>query len=141
MLALLLLNVGSVVSTDRIIDEVWGEQPPKAVRTALQNVVAQLRRLIGAETLVRQAPGYVLQVDPDQLDLCRFERLVAEARNQGAEQRSRTLREALALWRGPPLADLAFETFALGETRRLEELRLEALEDADRRRPRARGWR
>ena len=63
VLALLLLNVGSVVSTDRIIDEVWGEQPPKAVRTALQNVVAQLRRLIGAETLVRKPPGYVLQVE------------------------------------------------------------------------------
>lgn len=134
VLALLLLNVGSVVSTDRIIDEVWGEQPPKAVRAALHNVVAQLRRLIGVETLVRKPPGYVLRAELDQVDLGRFERLVAEARSQGAEQRSRTLREALALWRGSPLADLAFETFALGEIRRLEELRLEALEariDAD----------
>ena len=72
VLALLLLNIGSVVPTNHIIDEVWGEQPPKAVRTALQNVVGQLRRLIGAETLVRKAPGYVLQVEPDQLDLSRF---------------------------------------------------------------------
>ncbi len=110
MLALLLLNVGSVVSTDRIIDEVWGEQPPKAVRAVAPQFVAQLRRLIGADALVTKPPGYVLRVERDQVDLGRFERLVAEARSQGAEQRSRTLREALALWRGPPLADLAFET-------------------------------
>jgi DNA-binding SARP family transcriptional activator len=134
VLALLLLNVGSVVSTDRIVDEVWGEQPPKTVTTSLQNVVSQLRRLLGTETLVRRPPGYALQVERDQVDLGRFERLVAGARSQGAEERSRTLREALALWRGSPLADLAFETFALSEIRRLEELRLEALEariDAD----------
>ncbi len=134
VLALLLLNVGSVVSIDRIVDEVWGEQPPKTVTASLQNVVSQLRRLLGAETLVTRPPGYALQVKRDQLDLGRFERLVAESRSQGAEQRSKTLREALALWRGSPLADLAFETFALGEIRRLEDLRLEALEariDAD----------
>ena len=72
----------------------------------------------------------MLQVEPEQLDLGRFERLVAEAQERrGAEQRSRLLREALALWRGPPLADLAFETFAQSEIRRLEELRLEALEE------------
>ena len=134
VLALLLLNAGSVVSTDRIVNEVWGEQPPRTVTTSLQNVVSQLRKLLGAETLVTRPPGYALRVERDQLDLGRFERLVAESRRQAAEQRSRTLREALALWRGPPLADLAFETFALGEIRRLEELRLEALEariDAD----------
>jgi DNA-binding SARP family transcriptional activator len=129
LLALLLLNVGSVVSTDRIVDQLWGEQPPKTATTSLQNFISQLRKVLGSEALVTKPPGYLLLVEPDQLDLGRFERLVAEARRQSAEQRSPMLHEALALWRGPPLGDLAFETFAQGEIRRLEELRLEALEE------------
>jgi DNA-binding SARP family transcriptional activator len=129
LLALLLLNVGSVLSTDRIVDQLWGEQPPKTATTSLQNFISQLRKVLGSEALVTKPPGYLLLVEPDQLDLGRFERLVAEARRQSAEQRSPMLHEALALWRGPPLGDLAFETFAQGEIRRLEELRLEALEE------------
>ncbi len=79
--------------------------------------------------MITKPPGYVLRVEPEQLDLARFERLVTEARAAGADERAQLLREALALWRGPPLADLAFETFVQTEIRRLEELRLEALEE------------
>ena len=74
-------------------------------------------------------PGYTLRVAPDELDLTRFERLVAEARRPRPGERVRLLREALALWRGPPLADLEYDAFAEGEIRRLEELRLDALEE------------
>jgi DNA-binding SARP family transcriptional activator len=129
LLGLLILSAGTVVSTDRIVDQLWGEHPPKAVLASLQNFVSQLRRLLGADALVRKPPGYMLRVGPEQVDLLRFESLIAEARGRPAAERSQLIREALALWRGPPLADLAFETFALTEVRRLEELRLEALEE------------
>ena len=129
LLGLLLVNADAVVSTDRLVDQLWGEQPPKAAVASLQNFVAQLRKLLGADALITKPPGYVLRVEPGQLDLHRFERLVTEARAQPAEQRAQLLREALSLWRGPPLADLAFETFVQTEVRRLEELRLEALEE------------
>jgi hypothetical protein len=97
-------------------------------------MVSHLRKLLGADALETRPPGYVLRVDPECLDLARFERLVADARTAKPEERPALLREALGLWRGAPLADLAFEPFAQGEIRRLEELRLEALEariDAD----------
>jgi DNA-binding SARP family transcriptional activator len=129
LLALLLIHAGDVLSSDRIVEELWGEQRPRTALTSLQNFVSQLRKLLPAGVLVTKPPGYVLRIEPDQLDLCRVERLVAESRGQDAKQRSRLLREALALWRGPPLADFAFESFAQGEIRRLEELRLEALEE------------
>jgi DNA-binding SARP family transcriptional activator len=129
LLGLLLIHAGEVLSSDRIVDELWGEQPPRTAMTSLQNFVSQLRKVLPPDVLVTKPPGYLVRVNPEQLDLGRFERLVAEARRQGAAQRSRLLHEGLALWRGPPLADLAFETFAQGEIRRLEELRLEALEE------------
>jgi DNA-binding SARP family transcriptional activator len=129
LLGLLLIHAGEVLSTDRIVDELWGEQPPRTAMTSLQNFVSQLRKVLPPDVLVTKPPGYLIRVEPDQLDLGCFERLVAEARRQSAEQRSRMLHEGLALWRGPPLADLAFEAFAQGEIRRLEELRLEALEE------------
>ena len=129
LLALLLLNAGSVVSTDRIVDQLWGERPPKTALSSLQNSIAQLRRLLGAEAVVTRAPGYMLDAAPEQIDASCFERLVAEARGIDPGQRGLKLREALDLWRGPPLADCAFERFAQGEIRRLEELRLDALEE------------
>jgi DNA-binding SARP family transcriptional activator len=129
LLGFLLIRAGQVVSTDQLIDELWGEDPPKAARAGLQNLVAQLRKLLGADFLVTRPPGYVLRVDGDGLDLARFERLVDEARKADPTERAAKLREALALWRGPPLADLAFESFAQNEIRRLEELRLDAVED------------
>jgi DNA-binding SARP family transcriptional activator len=129
LLGLLLLHAGEAVSTDRIVDELWGEQPPKTATTSLQNFVAQLRKLLGPDALVTKPPGYLLRVEPDRLDAACFERLLTEARRAEPDERASKLRDALALWRGPPLADLAYETFAQGEIRRLDELRLDALEE------------
>jgi DNA-binding SARP family transcriptional activator len=129
VLALLLLDAGRVVSTDRLIDALWGEQPPATAATSLQNFISQLRKVVGADVLVTKPPGYRLQLEPEQLDLERFRRLVEGSRQEGATERAAKLREALGLWRGPALADLAFESFALGESARLEELRLAALEE------------
>jgi DNA-binding SARP family transcriptional activator len=128
LLGLLLLHAGEALSIDRIVDELWGEQPPRTATTSLQNMVSQLRKLLGADVLVTKPPGYSLRIGHDELDLSRFERLVADARRSPGEERTRLLREALALWRGPPLADLAYEDFAQAEIQRLEELRLDALE-------------
>jgi DNA-binding SARP family transcriptional activator len=129
LLGMLLLHSGEVVSTDRLLDELWGERPPKTAGASLQNAVSQLRRLLGPDRLLTRPPGYVLEVEAEELDLARFERLVAQARGAEPEQRARQLREALALWRGSPLADLAFETFAQAEIARLDELRWAALEE------------
>jgi DNA-binding SARP family transcriptional activator len=129
LLALLLLHAGEVVSSDRLVDELWGERPPATASTSLRNLVTQLRKLLGAETIVTRPPGYLFRIERERLDLARFERLLAQAREAEPEERVKVLREALALWRGPPLADLAFERFAHGEIHRLEELRLEALEE------------
>jgi DNA-binding SARP family transcriptional activator len=129
LLALLLLDVNRVVSTDRIVDALWGEEPPKTAATSLQNFVSQLRKLLGPDVLVTKPPGYQLRIAPEQLDLARFVRLVEEAREEPPAERAAKLRRALALWRGRPLADLGFEAFAQQEIGRLEELRLAALED------------
>jgi DNA-binding SARP family transcriptional activator len=129
LLALLLLGEGRVVSTDRLLDALWGENPPRTAATSLQNLVSGLRKVLGAEAVVTQAPGYVLRPPPGSLDLQRFTQLVEDARGQEPEERSRKLREALALWRGAPLADLAFETFAQSEIARLDDLRLAVLEE------------
>ena len=129
LLALLLVHAGEVVATERLVTELWGERPPKTATTSLQNFVSQLRKLLGPDTLETKAPGYVVRVDRRRFDLARFEDLVSTARGKEPEERSRLLREALELWRGPPLADFVFEDFAQGEIRRLEELRLGALEE------------
>ncbi len=141
LLAILLLHANEVVSSDRLIDELWGDVPPETVAQGLRVYVSQLRKVLepdhlpgaGNEVLVTRAPGYVIQLGPDQLDLHRFERLLAEAREALAAgdptRSSAKLRDALALWRGPPLADLANESSAQTEIARLEELRLTALEE------------
>ncbi len=129
-----LLHANEVISTDRLIDEVWGPTPPKTAGASLQNYISRLRKAIGAELIVSQPAGYVLRVDPERFDLARFERLTAEARGAEPRERAEKLRAALALWRGPALDDLAFEPFARDEVGRLEEARLAALEqriDAD----------
>jgi DNA-binding SARP family transcriptional activator len=136
LLAVLLLSANEVVSSDRLIDELWGAHSPRSGRTALQVRVSQLRKALGAEgsRIVTRPPGYMLQLDSEELDLSRFERLVAEADGATAPTAAARLREALALWRGPPLADLAYESFAQPAVARLEELRLTTLEkriDAD----------
>src|SRR5256885_7098803 len=130
LLAYLLLHANELVSSDRLIDEVWGPEPAKTATASLQNYVSRLRKAIGAELLVSQPPGYVLRVDPERFDLARFERLTAEARGVEPRERAEKLRAALALWRGPALEDLAFEPFARDEVGRLEEARLAALEDS-----------
>jgi class 3 adenylate cyclase len=124
LLALLALRAGEVVSTDRLVDELWGEAPPKSALGSLQNVVSELRKTLGAEVLVTRSPGYVLAVDREVVDAHRFERLVQKGQGD-----AETLREALALWRGPPLAELASAPFVQAEVARLEELRAAARED------------
>jgi DNA-binding SARP family transcriptional activator len=130
LLAILLLHANEVVGTDRLIDELWGEAPPVTVAKSIQVYVSRLRKELGEERVVTRPPGYLLRVEPRELDLKRFEALLAEARDGDgdAATTARTLREALALWRGPALADLAYERFAQVEIGRLEELRWAALE-------------
>src|SRR5215212_10998354 len=99
VLALLLLNANHVVPTERLVDELWGENPPRTAVTSLQNSLSQLRKLLGGDELETRAPGYVLRVDPDSFDLARFERLLTWAREAPAEERAELLREALAEWR------------------------------------------
>ncbi len=133
LLAFLLLHANEAISSDRLIDEVWGPEPPKTAGASLQNYISRLRKAIGLEALVSQPPGYVLRVDPERFDLARFERLTAEARHGSPAERAEKLRAALALWRGPALEDLAFEPFARDEVGRLEEARLAALESGSTR--------
>jgi DNA-binding SARP family transcriptional activator len=129
LLALLLLNANEVVSSDRLIDQLWNEDAPATAATSLRNLITGLRKAIGHDAVSTRPPGYVLTVNPSDLDLMRFERVVARARRLAPDARARALREGLAMWRGPPLADLLFEPFAQPEVHRLEELRLAVLED------------
>jgi len=129
LLAALLVHHGQVVAIDRLVDLLWGEQAPKTATTSLQNGVSQLRRALGADVVETRSPGYVFTADPETIDAVRFETLVVQARSAPAAQRAELLRSAVALWRGPALADLAGEEFTQGEIRRLEELRLDALEE------------
>ncbi len=129
LLAMLLLRANEVISTEVLVDALWGEHPPRTATTSLQNSVSALRKLLGPDVVVTRPPGYRLVVDPESIDLVRFERLVASARGLEPEERGARLREALALWRGEPLAEVAFEPFASAEVRRLEELRLATLEE------------
>ncbi len=134
VLALLLLHANEVVGKDRLIDELWGENAPPTAAASLHNHISRLRKALGSERLVTRAWGYVLRVDPEEIDLQRFERLIREAEPMPAGERSANLAEALALWRGPALADLVFEPALAKEVARLEELRLTVLEtriDAD----------
>ena len=128
LLATLLIRAGEVVSVDRLVDDLWGDEPPAAAHGSLQNTVSQLRKVLGADVIRRQAPGYVLDVDRDAIDAHRFERLVASVSGLEAAERADVLREALALWRGPAFADLADEPCVAVEASRLDGERLDALE-------------
>ena len=129
LLAILLLHANEVVSSDRLIGELWGQTPPSTAAKGVQVYVSRLRKELGVEgRLMTQAPGYILRVDASELDLARFEQLLAEARGADASSAAQKLGRALALWRGPALADLAYEPFAQSEIGRLEELRWVALE-------------
>ena len=131
VLALLLLHRGQVVSTDRIVDELWGERPPRSAAKSVQVYVSGLRKALGEDSLETRGHGYVL--DAGTVDSDRFEELLAEGRelltSGDAGKAASTLREALGLWRGPALADFAYEEFAQEAIAALEEKRLAALED------------
>jgi DNA-binding SARP family transcriptional activator len=133
LLAILLLNAGEVVSTDRLIDELWAGRPPSTAVKTVQVYVSQLRKTLGEGIIVTRRPGYTVELQGLDLDLDRFQQLASEGRRALAagdpRTASETLREALSLWRGPPLSDLAYEPFAQAELARLEELRLAAAED------------
>ncbi len=111
----LLLRANEVVSSERLIDDIWGAQAPDSAANVIQTYVSHLRRLLqpgqpstNHELIVTQAPGYLLRLEPGQLDRDRFETIVAEARSQDDPERAvDLLREALALWRGPPLQEFA----------------------------------
>jgi len=119
LLALLLIDANRVVSTDRLIDALWGDDPPGTGQKTLQAYVSRLRKVLGSGRLQTRAPGYALRVEPDELDLMRFESLQAEEK----------LQEGLALWRGSPLGEFASERFAQAEIARLDELHLACLEE------------
>jgi DNA-binding SARP family transcriptional activator len=129
LLALLLLHANRAVARERLIDDLWGERPPETAVASVQVYVSRLRKSLPDGVLLTRPPGYVLEVDPHQLDLLRFERLVADAREADVADAAALLREALELWRGPPLAEFASEPFARLEAARLEELQLATLED------------
>ncbi len=138
LLAVLLLHPNEMVAADRLIDELWGEEAPERAAAALRVNVSRLRKALPQEVLTTRSPGYVLRVEPDALDLHRFERLVDEGRGLLARglavDASARLRDALSLWRGPALADFVYESFAQTAIARLEEIRLAAVElriDAD----------
>jgi predicted ATPase/DNA-binding SARP family transcriptional activator len=119
LLAMLLLDANSVVSTDRLTDGLWEDDPPETAQKALQVHVSGLRKVLGKERVVTREPGYLLRVEPDEFDLARFERL----REQGKPA------DALALWRGPPLSEFGGHRFAHADIARLEDARLACLED------------
>lgn len=133
LLTVLLLARGEAVSRDRLIDALWGEQPPSTAPHTLESYVSRLRKLVGPGRLTRGAGGYVLHVAPGELDLDRFERLAADGRaflSAGrAVDAARVLRSALEVWRGPALADVVYEPFGARAADALEERRLEVVED------------
>src|SRR5437870_1690295 len=140
LLAMLVVNAGDVVSTDELIEALWGGEAPETGANALQVYGSTLRKILrgngqpeGNDVLVTHKPGYLIDVVPDEIDARRFERLTAEGaralRAGRADEASLSLGEALSLWRGRALAEFAYEEFARGETARLEELKLTALED------------
>jgi len=136
LLAVLLLHANETLSTDALLDELWSERPPATAAKTVQVHVSRLRKALAVDgrtgPIVTRDHGYRLEADPEQIDARRFERLVAEARGDldaGEPRRAAaTLEEARALWRGPPLADLAYEAFAQSETARLADLRVAATE-------------
>jgi DNA-binding SARP family transcriptional activator len=141
VLAILLTRANQVVSRDRLIDELFGEEPREAASNLVHVYVSRLRKALepgrerrsGGSRIVTRPPGYLIRLEADELDLSRFEQLTGSARQAlgagDAAAAAASLGEALSLWRGPALADFAFDEFARNEVVRLEELRLAALED------------
>jgi DNA-binding SARP family transcriptional activator len=132
-LALLLLNANRVVSVDRLADDLYAGAAPATALKQVQRQISDLRKLLGSPSLIEtRSPGYAIRLAPEQLDLSVFERLTADGRDAlaagRADRAAELLRQALGLWRGPPLADLTYESFAHAPIERLEELRLAAVQ-------------
>ena len=133
LLAVLALDLGRIVSVDLLVENLWPGATPDTAPHAVQVYVSQLRKALGTEAIARRGPGYALELDPERIDLHRFVRLVDEGRETLAAEdpaaAATVLREALGLWRGPALADFAYEPFAQTDIARLEEHRIVALEE------------
>ena len=133
LLAILLLNAGEVVSSERLAEGIWGERAPASARHLVHVYVSQLRgALDGAAAIVTREPGYLVDIDPSRIDAERFERLIEAARDadtQAPEDAIGALDRALALWRGPALADTRLEGGAAVDVARLDALRLTAIEE------------
>ena len=134
LLAILLLEANRVVSTERLVGLLWGEDPPETASNVLQVYVSQLRKALEPDgapyrVLLSRPSGYLLQVGPDELDSVTFERLLEKAAGAAPDEGTVILREALALWRGTALGEFAHAPFALREAARLNELQLRAFED------------
>lgn len=129
LLARLLLDAGRVVSVEMLVDSLWGERAPPSAQKVLQVYISQLRKVLGPGQIETRAPGYLVRAESDEHDLGRFEAFAAEARgDEDPGRRANLFAEALSLWRGAPLAEFRDEPFAPPAARRLEELRLSALE-------------
>lgn len=132
VLAFLVLNVGQIVPTDRLVDELWPGSPPESARHSLHVHISRLRSALGDDVLMTRSPGYLLTADEEQIDARRFEVWVRDGRralrDTEPEEAVRLFRQALALWRGSPLPELAGLPYGRIEISHLEELRFGALE-------------
>src|SRR5215813_9428142 len=133
VLADLLLHVNEVVPSEQLLVELWGEDSPASAGNALQAAISRLRRVLPAGRLITTAPGYMLRIFPAELDAAQLEQLLFEGRDAlaagMATEAVQLLDQAMALWRGPPLADFRYEPFAQAEIARLEELQLACQEE------------
>ena len=133
VLAILLMHRREAVSIDRLVDELWGERPPPTAAQTIRVYVSRLRKALGDRVVETQGSGYLLVVDPDQVDADRFAALVADGRGALASGDATAAVElldgALELWRGAPLEEFGYEPFAQAEIARLEDARLATLED------------
>jgi DNA-binding SARP family transcriptional activator/tetratricopeptide (TPR) repeat protein len=130
-LALLLLEAGHVVSMERIVDALWGEEPPRTARSQVQITISGLRRLLGGSVIMTRLTGYLIEASPECIDLVRFEGLLASGKSaagQRLDEARRDLRAALALWRGPALEGVRSKVIQ-GAATRLNELRISACQD------------
>ena len=131
VLAHLVLRANQLVPAETLIDQIWPEEPPEKARNVIQTYVSHLRRALGHDRIESRGPGYRLRLDPSEFDAARFDALTRDAKKalpMDPNVAVATLEDALALWRGPALADLADQSSLLAEAARLDELRLEAQE-------------
>ena len=133
VLASLVLQANQVVPSEQLLVDLWGEDSPPSAANALQAAISRVRRALPAARLMTKAPGYLVRIFPEELDVSQFEQLVSEGREAltagDPAQAAQTLRRALSLWRGPALADFRYEPFAQAEIARLEELHMTCLEE------------